>query len=179
MTPDTEPVRICIAEVAQDMCGRCARPLRGSTGGTLNHWYAGDLKRAICCAIQVSGKRFKPAPRFCMLLEEDHRDNIPEIVEALRHANWNHVPHYSDTPYGIESNKGLLRLARPVAGALKAEAHAFIPGTLCPTCNGERLFDEVVGSVPGLRDGTRMPVVSGRKILCAECKGVGVIPNSQ
>ena len=168
-----EPVRVCVAEVALDMCGRCMKELTGETGRVLNHWYAGDPTRAKCTSI--SGARFEPAPRLCLLPEEEHHDSIPEFVEALRRAEWEYVPHYDGPPSG-PYHKGLLILAHAAATVLTIKPHEFKPGILCPTCNGERFLDELMGSVPGLRDGTRMPIISGRKTKCAKCFARGIIP---
>ena len=174
MAQSQEPIIICIEKVALDMCGRCARPLEGNTDTMLNHWHAGDPERATCCA--VSGDKFEPAPRFCMLAEEDHKDKIPELVEVLRRAEWHQVP-YGTNPFRI-GREGLLILARAASSVLAVEPHAFKPGILCPSCRGERLLDEIVGAVPGLRPGTRMPVVSGRKTRCSKCGGIGVMPST-
>ena len=169
-----EPVRVCVAEIALDMCGRCMKELTGETGRVLNHWYAGDPELARCTS--VSGAKFEPAPRLCLLPEEEHHDSIPELVEALRGAKWDHIPHYTGRNFGGGHDEGLLILAHAVATVLSIKPHEFKPGILCPTCNGERFLDELMGAVPGLRDGTRMPIVSGRKTKCSGCSAKGVIP---
>ena len=169
MTQDQEPTIICVAEVALDMCGRCARPLNGSTNERINH-FSNDPEHATCST--VSGK-FKPAPRFCMLAEEDHKNNIPEIVEALGRVNWNTVGYHTNPTFGID-REGHLILARAASTVLAGEPHVFEAGILCPSCRGERLLDKIVGSVPGLRSETRMPIVSGKKTRCSECGGAGI-----
>lgn len=170
-TSNEEPVRVCVAEVAFDMCGRCMKELTGNTGTQLNHWYAGDPERARCTSI--SGAKFEPAPRLCLLPEEEHHDNIPEFVEAFRRTRWQNIP-YGMRPFVI-GHEGLLILAHTAATVLTLEPHEFKPGILCPTCNGERFLDELKGFMPGLRAGTRIPIASGRKIKCSKCSAKGVI----
>ena len=172
-TGNEEPVRVCVAEVALDMCGRCMKELTGNTGTRLNHWYAGDPTRAMCTSIR--GAKFKPAPRLCLLPEKEHHDRIPEFVEALKRAEWHKVPHYDGPPSGLYY-EGLLILAHAAATVLTIKPHEFNPGILCPTCNGERFLDKLIGSMPGLRAGTRIPIVSGRKTKCSACSAKGVIP---